>query len=163
MKKIRGTRFFILMLFIVTAFSLTGCSEDKSGSTIDEPEITVEYLENEYAAQLDTDGAETITGYVKMEKNDDDSYTVHVEEQAVVPNSDYEDGYYIADKNISKDFTLGDSARMTCNVDGKVEVSSPEDFEDSGDNDDEQLYTVYFMGDYAELILSVEPESLMTE
>lgn len=163
MKKIRGTKFFILAVFILSVLLITGCGEDKSGNTIKEPEITVDYLTEEYAQQLKTDGAETLMGFVELEKNDDGSCSVHVEEQEIVPNSDYEEGYYIADTNVSRDATLGDDARMTSFIDDDPQIVNIDEFVNSGSDGGEQLYTVYFMGDSAELILAVDPENVITE
>ena len=97
MKRTRGKVLFILLVFILSVSVLTGCGEDKSGSTIDEPEITTDYLTDEYADQLTTDGAETILGLVVLEKSEDSSYTAHIREQEIVLNSSYDEGYYIAD------------------------------------------------------------------
>lgn len=163
MKKIRGRKFLVLAAFVLSMLLITGCGEDKSGNTINEPEITVDYLTEEYAQQLKTDGAETLMGFVELEKNDDGSYSVHIEEQEVVPNSGYEEGYYIADTNVAKDATLGDDARMTCIVDDEIQVVDADDFINSGSNGGEQLYSVYFMGDSAELILAVDPETVIPE
>ena len=53
---------------VLFMFVLAGCGEDQSGQTINEPEITGEYLAGEYSQQLITDGAETVLGAVTMEK-----------------------------------------------------------------------------------------------
>ena len=162
MKKIKGYNFAVLIVCILSMIALSGCGEDKSGNTINEPEITVDYLTDEYAAQLNNDGAETVTGFVTLEKNDD-SYIAHIEEQEVVPNSDYEEGYYIADTNMATEATLGDDARMTCAVDGELSVVTADEFMKISQEDPQQLYTVYLMGDSAELILSVDPKSVVAE
>ena len=55
----------LLLLVIFTAVLLAGCADDgQSGSTLSEPEITVEYLTGEYADQLLRDGAEYVFGTV---------------------------------------------------------------------------------------------------
>ncbi len=162
MKKIKGSKILLLVVFALSILILTGCGEDKSGNTIDEPEITVDYLTGEYANQLTTDGAEIITGFVTIEKTED-SYIAHIREQEVVPNSNYDDGYYIADTNLTKDAALGSDARMTCDIDGKASVVTADEFIDNNDDDSEQLYNVYLMGDSAELILEVEPETVIVD
>lgn len=157
--------YVLCIVAILTVFSMlvfSGCGEEKSGNTISEPEITVEYLTEEYASQLETDGAETITGFVTLEKNDD-SYIAHIEEQEVVPNSDYKEGYYIADTNMAVDASLGDDVRITCLLDDELSVVTADEFIQQEQDDSQQLYTIYLMGDSAELILSVDPKSLISE
>ena len=60
-----------LVLCLSMMLFLCGCGEEKSGSTIEEPEITGKYLQEEYSQQLLTDGAETMIGTVDIEKKDD--------------------------------------------------------------------------------------------
>lgn len=163
MKKTRGKWVLILLAFILSVSALTGCGEDKSGSTIDEPEITTDYLSDEYADQLKTDGAETILGFVVLEKNDDSSYTAHISEQEIVVNSSYDEGYYIADTNVTVDAGLGMDARMTCIIDGEAQVVTADEFIKYNGEDSLQLYSVYMMGDSAELILAVDPESVTAD
>ena len=162
MKKLKGSRVLLLVIFTLSILLLTGCGEEQSGNTIDEPEITVDYLTEEYADQLITDGAETIMGFVTIEKSDD-SYIAHIRQQEVVPNSNYEEGYYIADTNVSKDASLGSDARITCVIDGEPSVVTADQFIENNDEDSQQLYNVYLLGASAELILSVEPESVIVE
>lgn len=157
-----NTRFIVVFaLSVFLIMMLSGCG-DKSGNTIDEPEITSNYLEDEYAEQLITDGAQTMTGYVDISKNRD-NYEVHISEQEVVPNPDYDEGYYIADTNITKDAVLGNYARIVCLDNNNAEVVSADDFIEKHSSDDDTLYTVYLMGDSAELILATDPEDVITE
>lgn len=162
MKKLKGSKILLLVIFILSISILTGCGEEKSGNTIDEPEITVDYLTKEYANQLTTDGAEIITGFVTLEKTDS-SYVAHISAQEVVPNSNYDEGYYIADTNLTKDASLGSDARITCDIDGEISVVTADEFIENSDEDSEQLYTVYLMGNSAELILDVDPEDVITD
>ena len=63
------TKYIVLCLVLcLSALLLAGCGEKKSGSTIAEPEITGQYLQEEYSQQLLTDGAETVLGYVTLDK-----------------------------------------------------------------------------------------------
>lgn len=163
MKRTRGKVLFILLVFILSVSVLTGCGEDKSGSTIDEPEITTDYLTDEYADQLTTDGAETILGLVVLEKSEDSSYTAHIREQEIVLNSSYDEGYYIADTNVTVDAVLGMDARMTCIIGGKTQVVTADEFIRYNGEDSQQLYSIYMMGDSAELILAVDPESITAD
>ncbi len=162
MEKFGKTRFLALFVCMGCALVLASCNSNQSGNTIDEPEITPEYLTEDYAQQLMTDGAETITGDVSIEKTDD-SYMVHIIEKEVVPSSSYDEGYYIADTNINKDVAFGDEARIVCAHENERIVSSADDFIENHPDGSEDLYTVYLMGDSAELILLVDPEDLLTD
>lgn len=155
----------VVCLFVLMAS--VGCGQKKVGNTIPEPEITTDYLASEYSQQLITDGAETIQGNVTIEKSDD-SYTVHITEKEVVPNDTSDDGYYIADTNVTKDVSLGFDARIVVEDEGEFALSNADGFIDHYEGDtegekemDDELYTVYLMGESAELIIPVEPETLI--
>ena len=151
------TKYIVLCLVLcLSALLLAGCGEKKSGSTIAEPEITGQYLQEEYSQQLLTDGAETVLGYVTLDKLEEGGYSVHISERQVA-SSEYKEGYYIADNNVSKDVTLGVEERIACLKDGKLEVVSADDFIQKYNDGEKQLYTVYLMGDSAELILATDP------
>ena len=49
MNKLKGLSFVFLAVVIFSMSVLTGCGEEKSGNTINEPEITVDYLRTDYA------------------------------------------------------------------------------------------------------------------
>ena len=150
-----------MTLSILLAFAFAGCS-NKSGNTIDESEITADYLIEDYSQQLITDGGENMLGHVTMEKTGD-TYAVHFSEREVVPSTEYKEGYYIADTNVTVDGTLGLDARFVCLHDGEAEVSNADDFIKHQNDDSERLYSVYFLGTSAELIIEVEPESVIAE
>ena len=165
MKRSKSLKFLIMTVLVLSLTVLAGCDSDKSGNTIDEPDITVDYLHGEYSDQLMTDGASTMLGSVDVEQNGD-THTVTVTEKEVVPNSGYEEGYYIADTNVSKEAEIGLYARMTCIVDGEETIVDAEGFvenEDAGKIDPDALYTVYLMGDSAELILATDPAEMLEE
>ena len=162
MKRIFRSVFLSLLLCTAMAVMLTGCGGDKSGGTIDEPEITGEYLAGEYAQQLTTDGAEIVLGSVDMEKTED-GYSVSVAEKEVVVNDSYEKGYYIADRNLNRDVQLGPEARIACDEGETLGVVSPDENRYTYSGDDEQLYQVYLMGESAELLLAVDPEDVQAE
>lgn len=162
MKKLMGLSFVFLTLVIFSMSALTGCGEEKSGNTIDEPEITADYLKTEYAQQLTTDGAEIMLGTVELSKNGE-FYDVTITEKEVVPSSEYDEGYYIADTNVIKEVTLGSDARITCLIDGEEQVVKARNFINSTDTDADQLYNVYLMGDSAELIMATDPKDVIAE
>ncbi len=152
-----------LLLCLAMGLFLFGCGEKKSGSTIEEPEITGEYLQGEYAQQLLTDGAETVLGYVTVTKQDSGDYSVDIAERQVVASDENEDGYYIADNNVTKEATLGEEGRFACLDGDELVVVSADDFVKKYNDGDKQLYTIYLMGDYAELIIATNPEDVETK
>lgn len=156
MKKNRLSIILTCLICLTAATLITGCG-DKSGGTYDEPEITADYLMGEYAEQLITDGAETITGSVVLEKNGD-SYTASVEEKKIVASSDYDEGYYIADTNLNDNLAFDEDVRLVVSENGEPEVTDPEEFIEKYNDDPDSLYTVYHMGDYLELIVPLDPE-----
>jgi hypothetical protein len=137
-----------------------GCG-NKSGQTINEPEITGDYLAGEYSQQLLTDGADAVVGFVTIEKQDDNTYHLTLEEQEVVASDSYDDGYYCADTNICKEADVTSDERIATYEDGSYQVGTIEDLMKETSENSEALYTVYFMGDSAELIVRTLPEDLL--
>ena len=160
MKKSKRCAILVLTALMLLLLLLAGCGSEKSGNTISEPEITADYLDGEYADQLINDGAGTMLGTVSVEQSGD-SYIAHVTEKEVVPSSDTDDGYYIADTNVSKDITLGQSARMTCMVNGEQKVVTIDEFIKQSSEDPDQIYTIYMMGDSVELMLATDPADVI--
>ncbi|QHI73033.1 hypothetical protein [Aminipila terrae] len=156
----------IFVLIVVTL--LVGCGDkNRSGSTIDEPEITVEYLEGDYVKQLLRDGAEHVFGSIELSKGQDDSVLVNIEAKEYVEDSEQPKGFYIEDKNYSLSSVLAPDARCTFMTGGVSlpQIMTTEQFIDaykkdvdeySKNNPDYQnhkLYDIYIMGDQIELIL----------
>lgn len=163
MRRRSGVILGFAVVCVLCVFALCGCGEEKSGQTISEPEITGEYLENEYSQQLLTDGADTVVGVVTIEQAGDNTYAVSIAEREVVANDDYKEGYYIADNNIVLDATLGEDARIACEGEDGLDVLTAKEFMAQQDENAEQLYTVYMMGDSAELIIATDPEDVEIE
>lgn len=159
MKKKRLSVIVTCLICLTAGVFITGCG-DKSGGTYDEPEITADYLMGEYAEQLLTDGAETITGSVVIEK-DGDSYTASVEEKRIVASSDYDEGYYIADTNLNDSLAFDEDVRLVVSDDGDCKVSNPEEFIEKYNDNPDSLYKVFHMGDYLELIIPLDPEEAL--
>lgn len=162
MKRLGKLRFLTLLLSMALMLILASCNSDQSGNTIDEPEITADYLTEDYSQQLLTDGAETMTGAVSLE-GADGSYTVHIIEKEVVASDSYDEGYYIADTNVVKDVALGPEARIVCAEGDELMVSDADGFMEHHANDSDELFTIYLMGDSAELIVIAEPKALLSE
>ena len=153
------TLLFLCLMMLVLS---TGCGEKKSGNTISEPELTVEYLSEEYSQQLINDGAEVVIGYVAI-TDDGGAYSVNITEKEVVPSDDYDEGYYIADTNVTKVGSLGLDARIVCHHDDGYVIATAADFIAAHEESPEHLYEVYMLGSSVELILATEPESFLTE
>ena len=173
MKKANNIRFKALIISVLAfALILTGCSSDQSGLTVDEPEITIDYLKGEYADQLMRDGAEYVFGTIDFEiaaggeETDGDKIVIAAKEYVVDPN--YPDGYYIADRNKSYIAYMPAEARTTYMVEGSSSavMMSPYDFLTAVRNDyvahesdllafkESKLYHIYLMGDQILLIMA---------
>lgn len=156
--------FFLVALVTVTICISFGCG-DRSGQTINEPDITVEYLQGEYAEQLIRDGAEVVfgtidvTGTVSGVQPEDSSagaitltqLTINAKEY--VEDENYEGGYYIADRNKAYITYAGEEARTACDMGntGTLTVTPISDFtaQDTGD----RLFDVYLFDDQVLLII----------
>lgn len=150
----------VTTVFLVFSLMLLAGCGNRSGSTIDEPEITAEYLIEDYSQQLITDGGHNFIGSVVMEKLDE-TYLVHFTEKEVVSNAAEPTGYYIAETNVTLEATLGSDARFVCIHEGEAEVSNANDFMKHQKADDGKLYSVYFLGTSAELIIEVDPATVI--
>lgn len=154
--KVSGKLILILSVTCVI-LALTGCSNKDSDRDYN-GEMDAEYLMSEYPEQLLRDGADTVTGTVTITGTEGD-YTVNVDEKKVVSNENYEDGYYIADKNMNSSYPLGsDHGILAKNGDETVACTTEEFIENSSD-DSETLYTVYLIGDVVELIQPLDPKA----
>ena len=154
MKKALRVSLATTIILIFSAVLLCGCG-NMSGS---EPDITADYLIEEYTQQLITDGAETMNGSIVMTKSGE-TYGLDFAELDVVPSSYDDDGYYLANTNIYKTATLGADARIVLLEDDVPVVSNIDELID--ENDDETLYSVYFLGSSAELIIELDPENMV--
>lgn len=163
-----------LILAMIFAFCLflTGCEEDPGEhDNLEEPEITVEYLSGEYAEQLLRDGGESTLGTIEIEKDPDGACSLTVHSMVIVESSISDDGYYVADKNISNTVPLSSQAMATYikSPDGAPEVMDLETFISKVQKDGEKaasknkdseppekLYNVYIIGGSALLLLAKE-------
>lgn len=151
-----------LSLAALLAVTMSGCG--RSQDDIEEPDITEEYLSGEYADQLLRDGGECTLGTISISK-DGDSYTATINSMVIVESSMSDEGYYVADKNISTTVNLDPEARITyikevgeapevITLDELVEFSA--DDTDPLEEGNEKLYDVYTVGDDAMMILAKE-------
>lgn len=170
MKIKKGLTAALVLLLVLVTLSLCACSSNQSGSTIDEPDITVDYLKGEYADQLLRDGAEHVFGTIDIKMNDDgtavDEIVIHAKEY--VEDANYETGYYIADKNKAYITHMPDEARTTYVADGSTEpkILPPSEFiaavnsdyalheNDIADFRESKLYDFYLLEDQILLVLA---------
>ena len=110
--------------------------------------------------QLITDGAEQYLGSVSIEKHGD-SYKATVAEKEVVASDRYDEGYYIADRNLEHKFTFDDGSRIVrTSKRGDLEYVDSETFLTEG-QDANALFNVYVIGDSIELMVYVEPTEML--
>ncbi len=155
-------KFFLIMLVLAIACTAAGCN---GNSHIDEPEITVEYLQGEYAEQLVRDGAEVILGTISEPMFICDaptdgtsgsgitnmSFTVNAKEYVKDPNS--ENGYYIADRNKAYIACGSTDTRIAFDFagTGTFDIVDIEEFMSQDLSD--KLFDVYLINEQALLIL----------
>lgn len=162
MKKRILTGVTILSLAVFLTVTMSGCI--KTNGDMEEPDITVEYLSGEYADQLIRDGGECTLGTISITK-DGDIYTATVNSMVIVESSLSDEGYYVADKNISSTVSLDPEARVTYIRDKEngPEIISLDEFirltfDDTEplEEGNEKLYDVYTVGDDVMMILAKE-------
>lgn len=171
MKQTRFTTISILSMVFILALFLSGChDQDKDNDVLDEPEITVEYLSGEYAEQILRDGGEETLGMIALEKAPDGNFSITVNSMVIVESSITDEGYYVADKNISSTVPLETEAYVTYirSPDKGPEVLAMNEFANLVQRDsqelktggvqpgEEKLYQVYIIGGRAVMILAKE-------
>lgn len=164
MKKNHLTRILTLFFIFVLLITVTACEDQHD--IIDEPDITVEYLSGDYADQLLRDGGNCTLGTISITGSANSGYELTVNSMLIVESEDSEDGYYIADKNMTSNFHLDSEARVTYIQDPStgpeiIELSEfieyiQEDASASSEDENENLYNVYTIGDNALMILAQE-------
>ena len=158
----------ITCLIICTMIFMTSCVTEGPG-TLDEPEITVEYLKNEYSQQLLRDGAQILFGAIDLVRVGDD-VMITIFEKEIVPDPGYPGGFYIADKNLESEFILSLGARATFILrdEGIMKAMEHDEFIDEvwqdffetmaeePENQEFRLYYVYVLDGYVELLIARE-------
>lgn len=162
-----------ISLTITTAVLTSGCTLfNTSGQTINEPDITIDYLQGEYRDQLIRDGAVEITGSAEVIASDDGLRHITIHEKEYVNDDSYPNGFYIANKNKSTQAFLPDEARITFLEGGasEPEILGPDAFLSAYDREnakygedssysvtsfyDTKLYTFYLFDDQILLMLA---------
>lgn len=150
-------------------FFMIACTDENiTGSTINEPEITVEYLSSDYAQQLIRDGAIYVIGTIEIIVDENGNPFIIVAEKEIVEDPSFSKGYYIADKNLTHRYPLSFEARTT-HLSGSTSIANvmdSESFVKAVESDimlygqsnpeyaRERLYDIFIIGDQIELILA---------
>lgn len=160
----------IFILTMMLSVVMTGCHvKNQNGFTVDEPDITLEYLEGEYVEQLIRDGAEHLFGNIEIIKGDDGSTEINIITKELVTDSINGGKTLIEDRNYEISYPLSEEARCTFLQGGvsvpqilsaykfveQYESSLKQDLPVQGDNSEYLMYyDLYIMNDQIELILA---------
>lgn len=167
-------RVFYLALIIALVLGATSCNlQKKSGSTVVEPEITVEYLEGSYAKQLLKDGAEHLFGNISLKKLENGDVELTIDAKELV--EDYEGKTLIENRNYEISYVLSPEARCTfrkgIDPQGDSEILTGAKFvksyeketkgmtlEERKTYDSSHYYKIYILNDQIELLLEERVE-----
>ena len=161
--------FVIICIVVSMSVFMTGCIEEYMG-TLDEPEITLEYLTGDYARQLLRDGAYVLLGTIDLRRASEDEIIVIIREKEIVVDPDFSNGFYIADKNLESEYLLSHGVRATFHLrDENIFVPMEHDefidavwvdfFESMAEDPNGQeyrLYDIYIIENYVELLIARE-------
>ena len=102
------------LVIVLVAAAIMGCQiSNKSGLTVDEPEITVDYLEGDYVKQLIRDGAEHVFGKISMSEDAEGNMIMNIKAMEYVADDSSEKGYYLEDRNMNFSYGVDSEARCT--------------------------------------------------
>ena len=169
MKNYKKVVYICLILSLTLMMLFTGCSSNQSGSTMDEPDITVGYLEGDYAQQLLRDGAEHYFGNINIIDMEDGSIVLDIKTMTFVEDTSHPDGYYCEDRNFSLGCQLAEEARCTF-IQGNMsipQIVTAAEFVEAYRNDiaqnggeenaeyvESRLFDIYIMNGQIELVLA---------
>ena len=144
----------IAALLLVCILGLvTACGAPMGKGSLDNADITYDYLKDEYPEMLLTDGAEHLIGSIEFSKAEDGSLQVilHPKEAASKANDD--GTYTVSSYAINRVLVLSDS--MFGVASGSEDILSMEEFPAvvQGEFDDSIMYDVYTMDDQILLIM----------
>ena len=144
----------LLLALMTISIGFAGC-----GNNLSEPDITVDYLQGEFAEMLEKDGADIIIGSVDiLEEND--TYKARITEKQVVSN-DSKEGYYLAETNNLYERVIGSDCRIVYfNGDTPI-VGNAKEFLKRHNGETDTIYKTYCFSESCELILPVNPEDLI--
>lgn len=152
----------LIVLVLAVSCSMVGCGPN---SHVDEPEITVEYLQGEYSEQLIRDGAEVVFGLIDEpvtlsgtpEEGTSEGgitqiqFTINAKEYVADDNA--EGGFYIADRNKSYIVYAGDDTRVAFDFAGTGTLDIVSVSELMNQNISDKYFDIYLFDDQVLLIL----------
>ena len=141
-------------------FALCGCGDENSDIT-DEPDLDADYLMGEYTDQLITDGAEQVLGSVVVIESDG-TYEAVLEEKKVVASDRYDNGYYIADRNLQHKYSFDADSRVVLKKHGDMVYVDAMSYA-AQQADEDTLFNVYVIGDSVELMVAVDPSEVLNK
>lgn len=159
----------MLILTVILSVAVTGCHvKNQNGSTVEEPEITQEYLEGEYVEQLIRDGAEHLFGNIEIIKGDDGSTEINIITKELVSDSINGGRSLIEDRNYEISYPLSEEARCTFLQGGvsvpqilsadkfveQYESAIKQELPTSAASEELLYYDLYIMNEQIELILA---------
>ena len=151
------------VFLLVFLLCLTACGGPDGEETLEEGELTPEYLKNDYTSQLLTDGAEHLVGSIELSAAADGSPQIILHPKEVSNTANADGTYDVSSYAINRVLSVSDSLYAIF-TDG-VEILSADQFlaavqADYDSNDiifdeygDHILYDVYALEDQALLIL----------
>ena len=101
----------ILLILVLTM--MTACGAPEGEETLDENQLTLEYLKGDYTSQLLTDGAEHLVGSIEFSTAEDGSIQLilHPKEVSATANSD--GTYTVSSYVINRVLSISDSLYAT--------------------------------------------------
>lgn len=163
-------RICVLTLILVAVLAAVGCGAMGEEET---PEITVSYLEGDYAQQLMNDGAEKLLGSMELNKGESGDIEMILHPKELVADDTQPGGYRIDSYALNRTFTVSEQAYATfiaSDSDGQVQILTPdklctaisEEYESLNTSfveyGDRQLYDVYALDNQVLLILTHQIE-----
>lgn len=152
------------LLLLIFILGITGsCGAPEGDETLNESDLTLEYLEEDYTSQLLTDGAEHLVGSIELDVAEDGSPQIILHPKEVSSSANSDGTYNVSSYAINRILSVSDSLYAT--VSGSSEILSSgefltavqEDYDANGTSFDDYgdyiLYDVYALEDQVLLIL----------
>lgn len=143
----------IALLLVCLLGLLTACGAPMGEGSLDNGDITYEYLVEEYSDMLLTDGAEHLIGSVELSTAEDGAPQIILHPKEASSKANDDGTYTVSSYAINRVLYLADNAYAVCGEeetilgDGEFLLSIPDEFDDS------IMYDVYAMEDQILLIL----------
>lgn len=151
----------ILLILVLTM--ITACGAPEGEETLDETQLTLEYLKGDYTSQLLTDGAEHLVGSIEFSTAEDGSVQLILHPKEVSASANSDGTYTVTSYVINRVLSVSDSLYATYIDSSSIlsafefELAVQDDYEAQGVSFDEYgdhiLYDVYALEDQVLLAL----------